>query len=234
MKIHQVAQGSSAWLQLRSGIVTASELDNILDSKWEMRTGETPKSYMYKKLAEKWLGYPLTSFSGGSMEQGSIKEESAIPRFTWDTGIETFKVGFITTDDGQFGCSPDAMILNQIEGLECKSPEAHTMVKYLLANALPKEYAAQVHGSMYVTGAKYWYFMAYNPKFPTMILKIMRDAAIIEKIQDAVMEFNGRLAEAYDRLVRINGGEPSREAIETLTAPGVPDDALAEFMKGCR
>src|SRR5574338_1006857 len=61
MKIHEVEQGTLDWLRLHIGIPTASGLDNLLDSKFALRTGEMPKTYLFKKVAESWRGQPLVS-----------------------------------------------------------------------------------------------------------------------------------------------------------------------------
>ena len=42
-------------MAVRTGVVTASEFGQIVDTKFEMRTGEMVKTYMHKKLAEKIL-----------------------------------------------------------------------------------------------------------------------------------------------------------------------------------
>jgi Na+/alanine symporter len=63
MKIHEAGQGSVEWMQARSGIPTASEFDALVTPKWKVKTGDGPKTYLAKKLAEWWLGGPLASFN---------------------------------------------------------------------------------------------------------------------------------------------------------------------------
>src|ERR1700761_6298720 len=107
-KIHDaytVEQGTDAWFKLRVGKVTASELDNLVKpSTFEPREGETPKSYLYRKLAELWQGHALPGFTSWATEQGNIKEDEAIPWFRWQN--EQYNVhfaGFVETDDGLAG-----------------------------------------------------------------------------------------------------------------------------------
>ena len=72
------------------------------------------------------------------MEQGQFLEEKAKPAFTIETGIQIENVAFITTDDGLFGCSPDAMIACE-SGVEIKCPRLETHVGYLLDGVLPSQ-----------------------------------------------------------------------------------------------
>lgn len=203
---HDVQQGTAEWLKIRAGIPTASEFDNLITPLWKARTGEGVETYLAKKLAERWLGHPLhTGFDGGAMEQGKIREEEAIPFFEFSQGVTVERVGFITTDDGRAGCSPDGM-LDDGGGIEVKCPQPHTHVKYLLAWELPKEYAAQVHGSMWVTGAPYWRFMSYCRGFPTLLLTIPRHEQICKAIGEAVEIFGMKLDIGYTRMLTMNGG----------------------------
>src|SRR5574337_1145704 len=141
MKIHDVEQSSIEWLKLHIGIPTAGGLDNLLTPEFELRKGETPKTYVYKKVAEAWRGKPLVDLSASSwaMEQGLILESEAIPFYELTTGRKVTRVGFITTDDGRFGCSPDGIIVDHPGcftaegcpglGIEIKCPSPHVHVK---------------------------------------------------------------------------------------------------------
>ncbi len=200
MKIIDCVQGSEEWLKARAGVVTASECDSIFKQDFTLRTGETPHTYMCTKLAERLLGGPLPSFNSfGVLEQGSIREEQARPWYEleYDTTIE--QVGFITTDDGKVGCSPDGMF-TPLGGIEIKCPLAQTHVKYLLAQEVPLEYLPQIHASMYVTGAPWWKFLSYRPGLPPLVLTVERNEEIQSKIHDGLTIFNAKLDTAFKRL----------------------------------
>lgn len=202
--IHEVEQGSPEWFKVRAGIPTASEFDSLLTPLWKPRTGEGVQTYLAKKLAERWLGRPLSTATAWPMEQGSILEEEAIPFYEMMHDVEIRRVGFITTADGRAGCSPDGLIGDDC-GIEIKSPQPHTHAGYLLAGELPKEYAAQVHGSMYVTGASQWRFMSYCRLFPPLILTVERDETIIDAIHQAVTAFCDRLDAGFLKLQAMKG-----------------------------
>lgn len=210
MKVHtEFEQGSASWMIARSGIVTASELDALVSPTWKIRTGEGPKSYMYKKLAEVWIGGPLPSVQGiFDLEQGKILEEEAKPFYTVTTGETVRNVAFIETDDRRAGCSPDGLI-GDFCGIEIKCPRIDTHIGYLLANEVPGEYLAQIHGSMFVTGFPRWKFMSYRRNFPPLILTVERDEEIIATIAEALDVFHEAFDDCMARLIEANGGPPN-------------------------
>lgn len=178
------------------GLPTAGGLDNLLTPEFELRKGETPKTYVYRKVAEAWRGKPLIDLGGSSfaMEQGMILESEAIPFWELTTGRKITRVGFITTDDGRFGCSPDG-IIGRVDreppcGIEIKCPAPHTHVKYLADGVIPKEYRAQVFGGMFATGFQKWVFLSYCRGFPPLILEAQKDEQIEYRIARAITEFH--------------------------------------------
>ncbi len=205
MKIHDCQQGTLEWTKLHFGIPTASGLDNLLTPEFELRKGELPKTYVYKKVAESLQGRPLIDLSASSfmLEQGMIIEEEARPWYALEYDKKIKQVGFITTDDGRFGCSPDGLIEGEDCGLEIKSPAAHTHVKYLVNGILPKEYAAQVFSSMFVTGFKHWIFVSYRRGFPALVLDIPSSDLINESISRAIDSFHADFDRAMDRISNI-------------------------------
>jgi hypothetical protein len=215
MIIRPEEQGTLGWIMARTGIPTASEFDSLVTPEWKIRTGETPKTYLAKKVAEAWSGTPLPGWNTIDMDFGKILEDEALPFYTLETGAEIKRVGLITTDDGAIGCSPDGM-LEDGTGIEVKCPEMHTHVKYLLAGVLPKDYAAQVHGAMFVTGADHWTFMSYCRRFPALILRVERDDEAQAAIGAALDQFKASMAEALSKLEALNGGPPRRSRPEFI------------------
>lgn len=200
MKIHSVAQGDAEWLQLRVGKVTASELGNILSPTFEIRKGEMPQTYLAKKLAEAWRGSPLPGFTSHATEQGQEFEDEARRFYAFAFDDERIQnVGFIEHDDGRCGASPDALIDDDC-GLELKSPNIETHVKYVLKGVVPSDYITQVMGCMYVSGRPKWKFVSYRRGFPALVLTVLRDETIMSKIADALELFYGQFDAAFQRL----------------------------------
>ncbi len=236
MKIHDCEQMTIEWIRLHFGIPSAAALDQLLTPTFELRKGEMPNTYVCKKVAEVIQNRPVIDLSTSSfmMEQGMILESEARPWYALEYDKKIKQVGFITTDDGRFGCSPDGLIVcpkcngqgwyvvpnrNTGEpeqeqcgfclatgfecGLEIKSPAAHTHVKYLVNGVLPKEYACQVMGSMFVTGFKRWMFVSYRRGFPALVLEIHRDEKAMSMIRAAINQFHGDFERAMERITNV-------------------------------
>ena len=229
MKIHRdIDQGDCGWELLRSGKVTASELDALVTPLGKVKTGEGPKTYLAKKVAEIWTGGPLPSTEFWDGQQGQFLEEFARPAFTFQTGLDVEQVGFISTDNGRMGCSPDGLLVGQECGLEIKAPHLETHVRYLLDGVLPPDYVLQVQGSLYVTQFPRWYFMSYRRSLPPLILTIEPDEKIQAAIEEATGEFFERLDAAIAKLTELNGGFRPPPSYH----PATPEtDAPAETME---
>lgn len=215
MKVHNVNQGSVDWAILRAGVPTASEMNNLLTDSLEVRKGEMPRTYVAKKLAEWWTGGPLAEFNNFDCEQGSILEQEAIPFLELEFNTSLQRVGFITTDDGKAGCSPDAM--TNASGIECKCPRIETHIRYLLNGTVPKEYLPQIHASMFVTGFDRWMFVSYRRRLPMLCLEVEADADAQLAIGDALESFWFNFEEGKKKLCELNGGPPKR-----FNAPSAP------------
>ncbi len=202
MKIYNCAQGEAEWALLRLGKVTASGLGQIVDSNFERRTGAMPFTYLCSRVAEAYRGKPIAeeAFTSRATEEGQLLEEEARRAccFMFDQQ-QIRNVGFCLHDDGRFGCSPDALVGDD-SGLEIKAPYTKTQVGYLLKGKLPIEYSAQVHGSMYATGAKSWRFFSYSRSLPPFTLLVQRDEAIMKKIADALAHFYAQFDKALATL----------------------------------
>jgi YqaJ-like viral recombinase domain len=224
MKIYRdILQGSPEWSLLRSGIVTASEMDALVSPTGEVRKGAGVTTYVNQKVCEGWIGGPLPSVQGVfDMEQGKILEERAIPAFTFLTGIETERVGFVIGDDTRVGCSPDALC--NAAGLECKAPRMDTHVGYILAGKLPAQYVAQVQTCMFVCNVDHWHFYSYRHSFPHLHLVIVRDEAYQEAINTAVNGFYKQYLDGIDKLTRLNGGPPKRSPLRAKILNPQPNE----------
>ena len=212
-KYFDVQQGEQEWLDARAGIPTTSEFANLVTPAWKVRTAKDIETYLHKKLAER-MGYTVSVFFSGPMEQGSILEDTARPWYAFAHNRDVAACGFFTTDDGSAGCSPDGIFgppedIAECGGIEIKCPQPHAHFGYLLANEVPAKYRAQVQGAMYVTGAKKWTFVSYlgdgfvNGKtvpVPKLVLTVPRDEVAMSALGEALAAFNKRLDAGFEQL----------------------------------
>ena len=198
MKIHNCIQNDADWLAIRAGKVTASEMDSLVSSEFAIRKGSGVQTLLYKKIAESRLG-PLPGGRSWECEEGQMMEDECRKWVAFNSDEPLINVGFCEHDDQRCGCSPDSL-MGEHGGLELKAPQPVNHVRYLLEGSLPKEYAAQVHMSLYVTGRAWWQFVSYRRGFPAFVLRVERDEAICAKIAEALAGFYAKFDEAVKQL----------------------------------
>ena len=220
MKVYSAAeypQLSEAWFKLRAGVPTASQFGRIVTPK----TGKLSASaddYICSLIAELHHPGPYADIQvpcSKAMLHGTECEPEARAWYAMERGLAVEEVGFVTTDDGRFGCSPDGLLTCTVcgndwalvengeirplgcadckgagfkGGLELKCPQRKTQVAYLLDGTLPSEYRAQVHGSLIVSGLPYWDFLSYCPGFDPLLLRVTPDA-FTDYLRDALEKF---------------------------------------------
>lgn len=191
MKIIQCEQNSDEWFQARLGIPTASEFSKIITSTGKAST--QANDYMNRLLAEWMAGEPLEKWDGNQWtERGHELEMDARTYYEMTKDVDVLQVGFVTTDDGSAGCSPDGMVGDDgMTEYKCPSPGIH--VSYLLANKLPSAYVPQVQGSLWVTERDWCDFSSYHPVLDKLIIRVHRDELYIVKLTKAIDEFNDKM-----------------------------------------
>lgn len=199
MKIHDCAQGEADWNRLRLGKVTASEMDNLLTPTLQIAKGDGLKTYLYRKIAEAHFKRPIGGFTSHATDFGIEMEDEARRTFCFEHEHKVCNVGFVESDDGRCGCSPD-MLLDDDGGLELKCPQETNHIRYLLEGVLPRDYAPQVHMSMYVTGRRWWKFMSFHRGCNPFVLTVQRDEKICATIAEALAGFYEKFDAAMAKL----------------------------------
>lgn len=235
MKKHFMKQRTTEWFMVRIGICTASEFKNLVTPEFKIRSWSTemPNTYLAAKLSEKWKGEPDEGYSSFAMEQGEIRENQAIPWYEDVFEVEIERVGFITTDDGRIGASPDGLI-GAKRGIEIKVPLPKTHVRYLLKRELPDEYEAQVHGNILVADAEGWAFMSWRPEFPKLVMQVERDEEKCKVLQGALWDFSERFEKAWARLLDMNGGPPPPPPTIEIDEDGTVIKTLAGYSEAVK
>jgi hypothetical protein len=200
-EIIECEQNSPEWLRARMGIPTASAFSDVL-AKGE---GKTRRTYMLKLAGELITGEPMESFSNAHTERGHLLEEEARDLYTLQTGADIARVGFIR--NGRAGCSPDSLI-GEEGGLEIKTKLPHLLIETILADKFPPEHKAQVQGTLWVTGRKWWDLAIYWPGIPLFIKRVERDDGYIANLAGAVTAFNIELDQVV-QTIRAYGGSSS-------------------------
>jgi len=197
MKIHNVEQGTPEWLALRLSIPTASMFGKIITPTGKLSTSAS--GYMMQ-LAGEWVaGAPEESFTNADMQRGTEQEAEARNYYQFFADVEVVQVGFITSDDGLIGCSPDGLV-GDSGGLEIKCPKMNGHTETLLKQSHPTKYIPQIQGCMMLTDREWWDFVSYHQKIEPLIVRVTRDDEYIKKMQIALDNFNDKLKETKEKL----------------------------------
>ena len=188
MKIIDVVAGSDEWRAVRLGIPTASQFHKIITPA-RAQFSKQARGYAIYLLAEKLLHRSLDPVETTEwMERGKETEPEAIRAYEFQTETETKPVGFITTDDGRAGCTPDRLIIGRNGALETKVPAPHTHLAYLL-DGFGDDYRAQVQGQMLIGEFEFADRFSYSEEMPPVHLRTYRDDAYIGLLRSALGQF---------------------------------------------
>lgn len=200
-----VEQGDDKWDYLRMGIPTSSNFHKILtplgkpSKQWE--------AYAHHLIAERYCNRPINSYTSPAMENGKMIEQDAAEDYELEFNLETKKVGFVTTDDGQVGCSPDRLV-GEDGLLEIKCPLPGTQIGYLLTGKIDQEYFPQLQGQLFVTGRQWVDIRGFNPELPRSTIRVKRDEAYIACLEEQLFQFNFYLRECMKKIAEMQPLRP--------------------------
>ena len=235
MIVHQVEQLSSEWHALRLGIPTTSEFKRIVTPGGKLSAQSA--DYMHRLLAEWILAGPLDedTFETKWMERGRLLEDEAVRSYEFETERTTETVGFITTDDGLIGCSPDRLIVGEPGLLEIKCAAPQTHIGYMLTRAVDKDYYPQVQGQLLVTGREWVDIQAYFPGLPSVIVRVGRDPEYQGLLDLALRAFVEKMLAARADLEARYGPFQRRqqpaEPEDGILGLGITDDDIDALMR---
>lgn len=160
-------QRTPEWFAARAGRLTGSAARDMMA---KIKSGEAAaRRDLRTSLAiERLTGQPYETdgFVSKEMQRGIDLEPVARAMYEAETGNFVRSTGFIYAEDLMVGCSLDGDI-RSFEGIiEIKCPKSATMINYHLNNSLPAEYLWQVTHNLWVTGAEWCDFVAYDDRLP--------------------------------------------------------------------
>jgi len=176
MQIHNEAQYSHKWWEVRAKKMTASKASCI------QANGKGLITYIHEIMAEFYSNAEPERYTNEAMEQGTIREEQARTLYEMENDIEVKQVGFVTFDQ-YIGASPDGLVGKK--GLiEIKSPTDRVFFEYMLDRKIKPEYYAQMQMQMIVTGRDWCDYCVYSPNFDRCLIvqRVDFDSKMAEKL----------------------------------------------------
>ena len=186
-----IVQGSTAWLNLRAGIPTASEMSKIITPSGG--PSKSAEKYMFELLGERMLGRPSDSFLSEWMARGKEMEAEAIAYYEFQKNVTTEAIGFATNDAGTVGVSPDRLV-GEHGCAEFKCPKMDAHVGFLMeSGSLYKEHKVQAQSQLWILERDFNDVVSYYPGLPYAIDHTERDEKFIAAMAEEVGKFTAQL-----------------------------------------
>lgn len=229
MKAEYCEQGSSEWLQLRCGLITASRMAEVME--FLKRGGESAgrANYRAELIAERLTGMTAEHYVSREMEFGTENEPLARTAYEIEREVMADRVGFIYHPTIEMsGASPDSLIGKE-GGLEIKVPKTATHLKWIQAGIVPQEHRDQMQWNMDCAERDWWDFMSFDPRLPKryqkFIVRLDRDEGRIAELRDGVRLMDRETAAAITALeARFPAlPEPLRTYVDDMDGAGLTD-----------
>jgi len=196
MRIHDnIQQHSSEWHNIRKGKITGSVLKDLISPKtFKVSDSKTAESVLLKIIASKYIIQDSEDIQTFDMVRGIENEARARELYSKNTLTLVNEVGFIESDCGFYGMSPDGLIGNDgfIE-IKCPRQAKHLNGKLTNGQSLLYDdgYILQIMmGFVLHDNLKYCDLISYNEDFVLehrlFIFRIHRDEEQVQKVKEAI------------------------------------------------
>lgn len=202
---HDHEQGSPEWLQARKGCITGSRFKDARDKLAKGGASKAQLQYAMDTARERVGGTVPPKFQNAAMRTGTEQEPLARMHYEAMTGNLVQEVGFITTDDGLFGLSPDGLI--GTDGvLEIKTMVSSDTLFTAVAEGDISAYIDQCNGYLWLLGRQWVDLCLWAPDLECIglhmsIHHITRDEAAIEALEADLLAFS-RLVREFEGKLR--------------------------------
>lgn len=191
-----VEQGSDDWLNMRCGILTASEIKLILTPTLKIADNDKTRQHVWEIASQRVNNYTEPHYIGHDMMRGHVDEVDA--RILYDEKYATVtECGFITNDSFGFklGYSPDGLVGDS--GLiECKSRRQKYQMQTIVQSEVPDEFVMQLQAGLLISGREWIDFVSYCGGMPMFIKRVLPDAEIQNAIIEAATAFEDKVKQA--------------------------------------
>lgn len=231
MITHAMPQGTPEWHAARAGVISASCFALARERKANGDRAAKAVDYAFKLALERIAAAPLEEpqFLPWQARRGSLLEPMAARLYELQTGNTVTPVGFVTTDCGRFGASPDGLV-GADGGVEFKAFLNPEKLAAILLSGDIGDCMAQVQGGMWLSGRQWWDFVLLCPALAAIgraltLHRVERDEVYIQKMAADLQEFDDYVESIASRL-REKSGPDQRELVASLM-PTLPERAAA-------
>ena len=200
----EIIQGSPEWHETRLGKVTASRVSDVI-AKTRSGWGASRANYAAELVAERLTGTVAETFTSSAMARGNEVEPQARAAYEFLRDGQTIQtVGFVDHPRiAMVGASPDGLV-GETGLIEIKCPNTSTHIATLLDSKIPKKYMTQMQFQMACTGRAWCDFVSFDPRLPPKLsffsARIERDDALIDELEQLVIDFQSEVEETIKQL----------------------------------
>ena len=163
MKIVDCEQGTPDWFAARAGVITASKFSTARKQLKSGKPAAAALDYAMQVAVERIAGETIeATFETWQMKRGSELEAEARAGHEFRLEKTVTEIGFVLSDCGRFGGSPDGLIEDS-GGSEYKCPIGPAQLRKLFIEADKSDYQDQVQGNLWLTGRQWWDLVIYCP-----------------------------------------------------------------------
>jgi hypothetical protein len=212
-------QGTQEWLDARCGLLTASNVKQVLTPTLKVANNEKTRAYIYEIAAQRILNYVEPQFETFAMHRGHVDEVYARDMYNELKAANgqppAVEVGFITeTIDAApeitLGYSPDGVVGD--DGLiEIKSRAQKHQMKTIVSGEVPAEFMLQLQTGLLVTDRKWIDFVSYCGGMPLFVKRVYPCEKTQQAIIDAACNVEVRVSEFLQAYAENSMGMPIAE-----------------------
>lgn len=187
---NELEQGSSAWDDLRRGMVTASTVGQLVTPKTiKPAMNDKVRAIAYQLAAERITGFTEPTYTSFDMEEGHINEPLARDAYSEHFELAE-ECGFMVREFDSFkiGYSPDGVVGE--DGLiEVKSRAPKKHLATIVADEVPSENIGQCQAALLVSGREWLDYVSYSGGMKLWVKRVLPDPVWHEAILEAVESF---------------------------------------------
>lgn len=149
-------------------------------------------AYANELAAEKFVNDAVDPWLGNiHTEHGVEVEAFALDCYEMQESVTVEQVGFVTDDEGIYGCSPDGLVsadgMVEIKGLLGKNHISKIM-EHHISGECPKDYYLQIQGQLFVCEREWCDLILCHDLLPMKVIRVLPDLDLHKIISEQIIE----------------------------------------------
>lgn len=199
--MYDLIQGSEEWHAARLGLLTASQMKNIITATTLKPVAGIEKgtsAFLLDIVAQRAAQWTEESYSSWDMQRGQVEEVYAKDLYIKHRA-PVKDCGFITNDHWGFkiGFSADGLV-GETGFIEAKSRNQKYQTQTIIDGVVPAEYMMQIQSGFLVTEREWCDFISYSNGLPMFIRRVTPDENTMAAIEEAAFVFEKKAKELLE------------------------------------